>query len=264
MLPHFIFHFFKWKIKLLPWVKKTIYIYIGQTCVDIVIFVRASCQSFIHNHTHPQDSGQAPASSGFHVVLGNEACDVDSMVCSLAYAYFLSKVMLGQSSWPIWEYLFGSLTLCLALFTLDGTEWDVCPASTQHPPVGAGAAFRQRLPAGTVRSVPGAPAVSGPAGPASTSQGGPFALDTGRPQCPAEVGHIIQCMRIHTHTHLRWQANTGCVPDRLLSTISCTRDGIVLQRCRISELHISIQLAYRFLNGPNNALLKVVYNWLGH
>ncbi|XP_074538694.1 exopolyphosphatase PRUNE1 [Halichoeres trimaculatus] len=29
--------------------------------------------------------------SGFHVVLGNEACDVDSMVCALAYAYFLSK-----------------------------------------------------------------------------------------------------------------------------------------------------------------------------
>lgn len=29
---------------------------------------------------------------GFHVVLGNEACDVDSMVCAVAYAYFLSKV----------------------------------------------------------------------------------------------------------------------------------------------------------------------------
>ncbi|KAK9514456.1 hypothetical protein VZT92_027921 [Zoarces viviparus] len=32
-----------------------------------------------------------PAASGFHVVLGNEACDVDSMVCALTYAYFLSK-----------------------------------------------------------------------------------------------------------------------------------------------------------------------------
>ncbi|XP_028280881.1 exopolyphosphatase PRUNE1-like [Parambassis ranga] len=31
------------------------------------------------------------AGPGFHVVLGNEACDVDSMVCALAYAYFLSK-----------------------------------------------------------------------------------------------------------------------------------------------------------------------------
>ncbi|KAK5873412.1 hypothetical protein PBY51_018455 [Eleginops maclovinus] len=28
---------------------------------------------------------------GFHVVLGNEACDLDSMVCALTYAYFLSK-----------------------------------------------------------------------------------------------------------------------------------------------------------------------------
>ncbi|XP_068586087.1 exopolyphosphatase PRUNE1 [Cebidichthys violaceus] len=32
-----------------------------------------------------------PAGSGFHVVLGNESCDVDSMVCALTYAYFLSK-----------------------------------------------------------------------------------------------------------------------------------------------------------------------------
>ncbi|KAM6972860.1 LOW QUALITY PROTEIN: exopolyphosphatase PRUNE1-like [Aplochiton taeniatus] len=30
-------------------------------------------------------------SPGFHVVLGNEACDVDSMVSSLAFAYFLSR-----------------------------------------------------------------------------------------------------------------------------------------------------------------------------
>lgn len=35
------------------------------------------------------------AGSGFHVVLGNEACDVDSMVCALAYAYFLSKTSQG-------------------------------------------------------------------------------------------------------------------------------------------------------------------------
>ncbi|XP_059195945.1 exopolyphosphatase PRUNE1 [Centropristis striata] len=32
---------------------------------------------------------------GVHVVLGNEACDVDSMVCALTYAYFLSKT--GES-----------------------------------------------------------------------------------------------------------------------------------------------------------------------
>lgn len=58
-----------------------------------------------------QNSGLAAASSGFHVVLGNEACDVDSMVCSLAYAYFLSKVRLSQSPGTYWEHLFGTLTL---------------------------------------------------------------------------------------------------------------------------------------------------------
>lgn len=35
------------------------------------------------------------AASGLHVVLGNEACDVDSMVCALTYAYFLSKTVHG-------------------------------------------------------------------------------------------------------------------------------------------------------------------------
>uniref|UniRef100_A0A3Q2VBH7 Prune exopolyphosphatase n=1 Tax=Haplochromis burtoni TaxID=8153 RepID=A0A3Q2VBH7_HAPBU len=38
---------------------------------------------------------------GFHVVLGNEACDIDSMVSALAYAYFLSKV----SHSPISQFL---------------------------------------------------------------------------------------------------------------------------------------------------------------
>ncbi|XP_042081883.1 exopolyphosphatase PRUNE1 isoform X1 [Haplochromis burtoni] len=33
---------------------------------------------------------------GFHVVLGNEACDIDSMVSALAYAYFLSKTAHGE------------------------------------------------------------------------------------------------------------------------------------------------------------------------
>lgn len=36
------------------------------------------------------------AGPGFHVVLGNEACDVDSMVCALTYAYFLSKTAQGE------------------------------------------------------------------------------------------------------------------------------------------------------------------------
>uniref|UniRef100_A0A8C3ASJ9 Prune exopolyphosphatase n=1 Tax=Cyclopterus lumpus TaxID=8103 RepID=A0A8C3ASJ9_CYCLU len=34
------------------------------------------------------------AGSGLHVVLGNEACDLDSMVCALTYAYFLSKALV--------------------------------------------------------------------------------------------------------------------------------------------------------------------------
>ncbi|KAM8870154.1 exopolyphosphatase PRUNE1 isoform 1-T1 [Spinachia spinachia] len=37
------------------------------------------------------------AGSGFHVVLGNEACDVDSMVCALTYAYFLSKTGCSET-----------------------------------------------------------------------------------------------------------------------------------------------------------------------
>ena len=38
----------------------------------------------------------------FHVVLGNEACDLDSMVSALAFAYFLSKVRrLHQVQVPV-------------------------------------------------------------------------------------------------------------------------------------------------------------------
>uniref|UniRef100_UPI0037E846D6 exopolyphosphatase PRUNE1 isoform X2 n=1 Tax=Semicossyphus pulcher TaxID=241346 RepID=UPI0037E846D6 len=40
-------------------------------------------------------SGEAV--SEFHVVLGNESCDVDSMVCALAYAYFLSKTVHSET-----------------------------------------------------------------------------------------------------------------------------------------------------------------------
>lgn len=43
-----------------------------------------SCQRAVKANTDP-------AAPGFHVVLGNEACDLDSMVSALAYAYFLSK-----------------------------------------------------------------------------------------------------------------------------------------------------------------------------
>uniref|UniRef100_A0A8C3AT38 Prune exopolyphosphatase n=1 Tax=Cyclopterus lumpus TaxID=8103 RepID=A0A8C3AT38_CYCLU len=38
--------------------------------------------------------GTLKAGSGLHVVLGNEACDLDSMVCALTYAYFLSKALV--------------------------------------------------------------------------------------------------------------------------------------------------------------------------
>lgn len=70
----------------------------------ITFFVKFSWRSpkYLSNHLvfhyepGPQDSGLAAASPVLHVVLGNEACDVDSVVCSLAYAYFLAKVRLSQ------------------------------------------------------------------------------------------------------------------------------------------------------------------------
>ncbi|XP_077384361.1 exopolyphosphatase PRUNE1 isoform X2 [Festucalex cinctus] len=42
-------------------------------------------------HAAVKASAELPSGRPLHVVLGNEACDLDSMVCSLAYAYFLSK-----------------------------------------------------------------------------------------------------------------------------------------------------------------------------
>lgn len=39
-----------------------------------------------------------PSGPAFHVVMGNEACDVDSMVSALVYAYFLSKVSYCPTS----------------------------------------------------------------------------------------------------------------------------------------------------------------------
>ncbi|XP_057689348.1 exopolyphosphatase PRUNE1 isoform X2 [Corythoichthys intestinalis] len=42
-------------------------------------------------HQAVQADASLPSGRLFHVVLGNEACDLDSMVCALAYAYFLSK-----------------------------------------------------------------------------------------------------------------------------------------------------------------------------
>ncbi|XP_061737837.1 exopolyphosphatase PRUNE1 [Nerophis ophidion] len=50
----------------------------------------SSCHAAVKANTDA--SGQA-----FHVVLGNEACDLDSMVSTLAYAYFLSKTGGGET-----------------------------------------------------------------------------------------------------------------------------------------------------------------------
>lgn len=50
----------------------------------------SSCRRAVQVNT-----GQA--GSELHVVLGNEACDVDSMVCALTYAYFLSKTAQSET-----------------------------------------------------------------------------------------------------------------------------------------------------------------------
>ncbi|KAL0962302.1 hypothetical protein UPYG_G00338310 [Umbra pygmaea] len=49
------------------------------------------------------EKGRFESSSGIHVVLGNEACDLDSMVSSLAFAYFLYKTSggLGKTVVPV-------------------------------------------------------------------------------------------------------------------------------------------------------------------
>ncbi|XP_051271835.1 exopolyphosphatase PRUNE1 [Dicentrarchus labrax] len=53
-------------------------------------------EEFLSSCRRAAQVDQDPAGSGFHVVLGNEACDVDSMVCALTYAYFLSKTAQSQ------------------------------------------------------------------------------------------------------------------------------------------------------------------------
>lgn len=54
----------------------------------------SSCRRTVQVNT-----GQA--GSELHVVLGNEACDVDSMVCALTYAYFLSKTASETLALPL-------------------------------------------------------------------------------------------------------------------------------------------------------------------
>ncbi|XP_077433107.1 exopolyphosphatase PRUNE1 isoform X2 [Vanacampus margaritifer] len=49
-------------------------------------------------HAAVKASAELPSGRPLHVVLGNEACDLDSMVSSLAYAYFLSKTCGDESA----------------------------------------------------------------------------------------------------------------------------------------------------------------------
>ncbi|XP_067094160.1 exopolyphosphatase PRUNE1 isoform X3 [Osmerus mordax] len=52
-----------------------------------------SMETFLQSCHGALKEGNTDGSPGFHVVLGNEACDLDSMVCALVYAYFLSKTL---------------------------------------------------------------------------------------------------------------------------------------------------------------------------
>uniref|UniRef100_A0A3Q3BWU6 Prune exopolyphosphatase n=1 Tax=Haplochromis burtoni TaxID=8153 RepID=A0A3Q3BWU6_HAPBU len=68
---------------------------------------------------------------GFHVVLGNEACDIDSMVSALAYAYFLSKVShspISRASF-CWRFLPVKREFFLRTVTkVKSCVSEVCPA----------------------------------------------------------------------------------------------------------------------------------------
>ncbi|XP_020516133.1 exopolyphosphatase PRUNE1 [Labrus bergylta] len=53
-------------------------------------------EEFLSSCQRAVQVGPGEAGSGVHVVLGNEACDVDSMVSALTYAYYLSKTAQSQ------------------------------------------------------------------------------------------------------------------------------------------------------------------------
>ncbi|XP_015192193.1 exopolyphosphatase PRUNE1 isoform X1 [Lepisosteus oculatus] len=55
-------------------------------------FLRGSCAALKRS---------AEDGSGVHVVLGNEACDLDSMVSALAFAYFLAKTTANPAVVPV-------------------------------------------------------------------------------------------------------------------------------------------------------------------
>lgn len=52
-----------------------------------------------------------------HVVLGNKPCDLDSLISTLAYAYFLDKVM-EKLDWVVLIHLFQIVTEILLLSQL--------------------------------------------------------------------------------------------------------------------------------------------------
>ncbi|KAG7474445.1 exopolyphosphatase PRUNE1 [Solea senegalensis] len=53
-------------------------------------------EEFLTNCRRTLLLGSERPSPRYHVVLGNEACDVDSMVSAMAYAYFLSKTLCSD------------------------------------------------------------------------------------------------------------------------------------------------------------------------
>ena len=62
------------------------------------LYTVVQCQAYKVYYFLFSQEGNSDGSPGFHVVLGNEACDLDSMVCALVYAYFLSKVRVRPRS----------------------------------------------------------------------------------------------------------------------------------------------------------------------
>ncbi|XP_071370678.1 exopolyphosphatase PRUNE1-like, partial [Centroberyx affinis] len=53
-------------------------------------------EDFLSRCRQAVQADAAEAGPGFHVVLGNEACDIDSMVSALTYAYFLFKTVQSE------------------------------------------------------------------------------------------------------------------------------------------------------------------------
>lgn len=66
-------------------------------CYEFLSYIsKAACDTVLF---HSQ--GCSKNSPGLHVVMGNEACDMDSMVSALTFAYFLSKVCNAEPNKPL-------------------------------------------------------------------------------------------------------------------------------------------------------------------